>query len=266
MTETDLNQPQDTAPQTFELELPDEYSKFLLYSKSEIIFVLRNLIQKNAMVTAYFDEGKSFFLTALLALGADNSHILFDYGSDEEMNRRALLTQKLIFTTMIDKVKVQFSLPGLSKTVHGGRPAFLGALPEVLLRLQRREYFRLSTPIASPLRCMIPARRADNTPFLMQSQLLDISGGGIGLMIEPADKPNYPSGLIFPECKITLPEEGLLNATLCVRNTFDVTTKNGARYIRVGCEFVDLSGPRLTMIQRYITRIERERKARMSGI
>lgn len=266
MTETDINLPQESSPQTFELEMPDEYSKFLLYSRSEIIFVLRNLIQKNAMITVYFDAGNSFFLTAVLALSADNSKIIFDYGSDETMNRRAVQASKLIFTTMIDKVKVQFSLTGLSKTSYEGRAAFIGALPEVLLRLQRREYFRLSTPIASPLRCTIPSRRPDNTPFVMQSQLLDISGGGLGLMIDPEDKPNYPTGRVFAECKIALPDEGLLSATLCVRNTFDVTTKTGARHVRVGCEFIDLTGPRLTMIQRYITRIERERKARMSGL
>jgi hypothetical protein len=72
--------------------------------------------------------------------------------------------------------------------------------------------------------------------------------------------------MIFNNCKIALPEEGLLITTLRIRNAFDVTTKSGTHYIRVGCEFIDLQGPRLTLIQRYITRIERERKARLSGL
>jgi len=53
---------------------------------------------------------------------------------------------------------------------------------------------------------------------------------------------------------------------LCVRNAFPVTTKTGNQYLRLGCEYLDLPGTRLTMIQRYITRIERERKARLSGL
>lgn len=266
MAETEVHTPQEHTPPQFELELPDEYSKFLLYAKSEIVFVLRTLIQKGSMITVYFDQGKSFMLTSLLALGPDNNELLFDCSVDEDVNRRALAATKLIFTTMIDKVKVQFSLTGLTRATHQARPALRGALPEALLRLQRREYFRLSTPMASPLKCMIPTKRDDNSTQLVETQLLDISGGGIGLMINPNQTPLYKTGTVFAGCKIALPEEGLLVSTLCVRNTFDVTTKNGARYVRAGCEFVDLTGPRLTMIQRYITRIERERKARISGI
>jgi hypothetical protein len=41
---------------------------------------------------------------------------------------------------------------------------------------------------------------------------------------------------------MTLPDEGLLVANLCVRNKFDVTTRGGSRYVRVGCEFIALPG------------------------
>ena len=58
----------------------------------------------------------------------------------------------------------------------------------------------------------------------------------------------------------------MLVCNLIVRNAFDVTTKTGNHHLRVGCEYVNLPGTRLTMIQRYITRVERERKARMSGM
>ena len=49
-------------------------------------------------------------------------------------------------------------------------------------------------------------------------------------------------------------------------NTFDATTRNGHRFIRTGCEFIDIPAARLNMLQRYIIRIERERKARASGL
>ena len=63
-----------------------------------------------------------------------------------------------------------------------------------------------------------------------------------------------------------LPNEGLLVATLSVRTLFSVTTRNGSRLVRLGCEFVDLPALRLTMLQRYITRVERERKAQLNGM
>lgn len=266
MAETEFPAQPEQAPPRFELEQADDYSKFLLYSKSEIVFVLRTLIQKGAMITVYFDQGKSFLLTSLLAVSQDNGELIFDVGSDDDMNRKALLADKLIFITMIDKVKVQFSLNRLSSSQNEGRPAFRGALPETLLRLQRREYFRLSTPIANPVKCIIPMKRVDGSALLVEVPLLDISGGGVGLMATTDQAGLFSADATFPDCRIALPDEGLLVATIGIRNTFEVSTKSGLHYVRVGCEFVDLPGPRLTMIQRYITRVERERKARLSGM
>ena len=256
---------EQTAPR-FELEQTDDYSKYLLHSKSDILAVLRTLTQKGAMITAHFDQGQSFLLTSMIALRPDSHEFILDIGSNEEMNRRALQTKKLTLTTVIDKVKVQFSVSRLTSTQYEGRPAFIGSVPETLLRLQRREYFRLSTPIATPIRLTTHLRQPDGGIVFVELPLLDISGGGVGLMITPDQAKHLERGEILSDCRMVLPDEGLLVATLCARNMFDVTTRNGARYVRVGCEYVDVPPARLTMVQRYITRIERERKARLSGM
>jgi flagellar brake protein len=255
----------EQSPPHFELEQSDEYSEFLLHSKAEILSVLRSLIQKGAMITVHFDHGKSFLLTSVIALSTDNTGFILDIGSDDDMNRKALLADKLIFTTFIDKVKVQFSLNKLLPATNAGRPAFLCAIPEKLLRLQRREYFRLSTPIVNPVILTTTLKRADQSATIVEVPLLDISGGGVGLMVAPNQSLLFQKGDILNECKVMLPEEGLLITNLCVRNMFDVTTRSGARHVRVGCEFVGLPAARLTAVQRYITRIERERKARLNG-
>jgi c-di-GMP-binding flagellar brake protein YcgR len=57
-----------------------------------------------------------------------------------------------------------------------------------------------------------------------------------------------------------------VTATLRVRSIFEFSTRSGAKHKRAGCQFIDLPGPMLTLIQRYIIRIERERKARESGM
>jgi len=266
MEETEVSAFPDQVPPQFELEQSDEYSQFLLHSKSEILAVLRSLIQKGAMITVHFDQGRSFLLTTMLSLRSDNREFILDIGSNEEMNRRALLADKLILTTVIDKVKVQFSLNKLSQTQNEGRAAFLGTVPETLLRLQRREYFRLSTPVVNPVKLSAITRRPDNSAVHVELPLLDVSGGGVGLMATLDHAQLFARGNTLSDCKMMLPEEGLLVVTLCVRNLFDVTTRNGSHYVRMGCEFVNLSGARLNMVQRYITRVERERKARLSGM
>lgn len=253
-------------PHHLDVEDDDNYSRYLLYSKAEILFVLKALVQKGVMITVYFDGGNSFLLTSLNHIGADGNSLIFDYGSDDEMNRRALQADKLVFTTTLDKVKIQFSLKGLTQTTFEGQTAFGGKLPETLLRLQRREYYRLTTPIANPIKVSVDVILADGTKTTIEANMLDISGGGIGLMLPLSLGETFAIGNVFRDCKFTLPEEGQLVTALSVRNSFPVTTKTGSQYLRIGCEYVDLPGTRLTMIQRYITRIERERKARISGL
>lgn len=253
-------------PPRFELEEVDDYSQYLLHSRSEIVSVLRTLIQKMAMVTIYFDQGRSFLLSAIIAISNDTQEFILDIGSDDEMNRKALAADKLILTTLIDKVKVQFSINGVRLIRHEGHAAFAADLPEKLLRLQRREFFRLSTSVANPVKLSTTISHADFGNRFIEVPLLDISCGGVGLMVTPDQLHYFRKGETLDQCKIMLPGEGPLVTTVGIRNMFEVTTRSGARFVRVGGEFATLSAAKLTLVQRYITRVERERKARLSGI
>jgi c-di-GMP-binding flagellar brake protein YcgR len=247
----------------FEIDLTGEYSQYFLYSKTEILSVLRSIIQKAPQITVHFDEGRFFFLTSMLALRSGNTEFTFDVGSNKEVNARALKAEKLIFTTLVDKVKIQFSLDHLRCEEHQGRSVFVGAVPDNLLRLQRREFFRLSLSIINPIHLRATL---DPDNLSIDIPLLDISGGGVGLMFSVDLASRLEKGQMMTDCRIMLPEEGLLVCTLCVRNMFDVTTRSGSRHVRVGCEFVDLPASRLSAVQRYIIHVERGRKARLNGL
>lgn len=265
---TDQTEPPPSEEQhRAELELDQKnFSEYLLYSRSEILFVLRSVMQKKCMLTVYFDGGRSFFLTSLLATSDDGNWLYFDVSNDAAINKNALLANKLMFTTMLEKVKIQFSVGGFQEVPAGNRKAFACRLPETLLRLQRREHFRLSTPVATPLKCELRAPNPGGGEEELVLTLLDISGGGVGLMAPDNHAPLFQPGNTLSACKIDIPDEGKVVTGLCVRNVFPVTTKNGSHYTRVGCEFIDLSGSHLNWVQRYITKVERERKARDAGM
>ncbi len=266
MESTDVEAPAEEAPTRFEIEDPGGYAQYLLHSPAEIAAVLRALVQRRSLVSAYFNRGRSFLLTAVLELDMDAGELVLDCGREEETNRQALLAEQLLLTASVDQVKVQFKLGKLSETRQGGLPAFRAALPEELLRLQRREYFRLTTPVTRPVKFVSAIRRSDGSVLLVEASLLDISGGGIGLMAAPSLAALLQRGAVLPDCKVSLPDEGLLVAHLSVRNKLDVTTRGGSHYVRVGCQFIALPAARMSMVQRYITRVERERKARISGL
>lgn len=266
MSETTREGREEEHPQLrFELMQADDYGKYLLHSKKEIIFILRAMRDKGALITVYFNQGSDFLLTTLLSVSADGNAMLLDPGSNAEMNRKALASEKLVFIATHDKVKIQFTVKHLARTEYEGREAFRAAIPEELLRLQRREYYRLTAPIAHPLRCTIPVNLADGSKSTIETTVIDISGGGLGVMVPP-EGVEFETDHLFENCRIELPEVGTVQATLRVRNVFEFTLRSGAKTKRSGCQFVELPGHMMTLIQRYIIRVERERKARETGM
>ncbi len=246
-----------------ELLDPGTYSQFLLHGKTEILFVLRSLQGTAARITIYFNDGRDFLLTTLLAV--DDDTIVLDYGSNEEMDRKALDSDKLFCATQQEHVRIQFILRGLKLIKHEGRPAFRAAFPDSLLRLQRREFYRLTVPVLRPLRCIVPYTKPDGSRAQTEVKVVDISGGGVAIMSPPEDM-RFEADSEFPNCRLELPEIGFVVATLRVCAVFEVALRNGSTVKRAGCKFLNLPGPMMTQVQRYIIKVERERKARESGM
>lgn len=268
-TEADLSS-KTAAPQASpekkpgpELLSTDDFSQYMLKAKSEMFSVFRGLVEQVSQVTMFFNEGRDMVLTSLVSY--DDNGLVLDFGASSEMNRKALEAEKLFCVTQLEKVKIQFILRGLRRVESGGRPAFQAPLPDSVLRLQRREYYRLSLPITRPLICKIPVTQEGKPPQIIEAHVADISGGGLGLIAIPLDV-TLETGMEFANCKVDLPEVGLVTAKLQIRSVFESVTRSGVRSKRAGCQFVNLPGQMLTLIQRYIIKIERERKARESGL
>lgn len=253
----------DTPPEMrnkpVELLEPADYGEYLLRNRTEMLQVLRQLLDRGSQITIFFNDGADLVLTTLLAVRDDA--LIFDLGASTEANRRALDAARLFCVTTLDKVRVQFILRGLKPITHDGRPAFRAVLPESVLRLQRREYFRLTMPLTRRLTCQIPLQSGRN----IEVDIVDLSGGGLSV-VTPPDSAQFGPEMEFSGCRIELPEVGSITATIKVLAIFEITLRNGTHVKRAGCQFVRLPGTMANLIQRYIIKTERERKARESGL
>lgn len=234
----------------------DDYGAYRIRSPKEIQYILRGVMEQKGLVNGYFDRGRSFVLTAILAVDPEHEVLILDYGPDEALNQKLLTSGAVEFVTHHDRVKVQFAADRVEAMLFQGRPAFWVRLPVSLLKFQRREYFRLVTPIANPLKCTIPLAADQKTI----ANIADISLGGLGVVFAVADIGVEP-GMVFHGCHFVLPDSGTIVASLEVRTVYTITLKNGAKLVRAGFRFVDLPANMQSMIQHYITRIERERRA-----
>lgn len=235
---------------------PNDASKYLVESRNEVAYILRAIMQKGERVTAHFNQGEDMILTSIIEVDGDRNEATLDYGANEALNRKIIHAHKVIFITSLDKVRVQFTAPEVERVNFEGRPAFRITMPDSLIKLQRREYFRLTTPISKPLICTIPLEGGGK----VELAIADISIGGIGIINPPANFKFEP-GASYQGCHFTVPDIGTIVATLQIRNAFEVTLKSGAHTWRAGCMFINLPGPMQSMIQRYIIKLERERRA-----
>jgi len=240
-----------------------DQSKYLIHSRLEIATILGTLNKAGTMVTAYFGGGNDFILTSIAAVRPEQDRVFLDYGADDAANQRALNTRKITFVAAHDRIKIQFAAESLRAARLGGRDVFGMAIPATLLRLQRREYFRITTPLTKPLICLIPPQAGPlNQPA--EVTIVDISCGGVAV-IDATDPAGIETGARFSGCRILLPELGAVTADIEVRSTFELTYRNGAKHRRAGCEFIGMRERDRALIQRYISRLERERKDRAGG-
>ena len=123
-----------------ELTSSADNSKYLIHAKTEIAYILRGIMQKNELVTAYFHQGNDFLLTSIIAVEPDEDVLLLDFGANDETNKKMLASSKVIFVTTQEKVKIQFAENSIEATTFNQRDAFKLKLPTELLKLQRREY------------------------------------------------------------------------------------------------------------------------------
>lgn len=248
----------DQVPLKLEPSLVKGNDRYVIRSRIEIVFILRAIMRKNTLVRLYFDQGDDFVPTSILGIEAERGTMAVDYGANEEINQQALRAAQLIFIASHDQVRVQFVCHGIGKTRFEGRNAFSVSIPESLLRMQRREYYRIATPAVNPLKCTIPLA-AGHTPDTAEVILQDISCGGVAV-IDHHSRVDFEPGTTYENRRIVLPGISTLNVSIQVKSAFEVTLKNGLAGRRSGCEFVAMQEKMLTMVQRYIMKLERERR------
>jgi c-di-GMP-binding flagellar brake protein YcgR len=236
-----------------------DLDRYMLNGENEIRQLLRELAEHSELVTLYFGSANDFLLTSVLAVSGEA--VILDYGSNENMNKRMLTSGRLIFITSREKIKVQWNASRIWRVNYENRPAFCIAVPESMLRLQRREYYRLAAPIAKPLVCNIPVDEEGKQKFAFT--VSDISIGGIAVH-GPVKQAQFEIGKAYRNCEISLPGLGTLVADITIANVFDVTLRNGSTTTRAGCRFGELRGKNMMLLQRYINQVERERRERMA--
>lgn len=250
----------DTAqPDAHAADAADE--RFLVRNPRQLRQLLRSLIDQRSLINAHIDGRDRSFPTALLDLDEDDDVLLLDGSPQEAANRAAEQADHLLCFAQLERVLVRFRLQGLQRIDNEGHVAFRAALPEELVHLQRRELYRLETPITDSPQLLLPAGEARAEALSMR--VVDISGGGLAVTI-PSDSALFSLQKRYP-AQLSMPDGPDLQIELVVCNLLPQRLPNGTEVKRVGMRFETLPRGADSAIQRYIFRVDRQRKARKNG-
>jgi c-di-GMP-binding flagellar brake protein YcgR len=239
-----------------EPETPD-YEQYTIYARREIIGVVEDIIKRKALVTVHFAQGEESFVTTLLHVNPEFEELVIDQAPSAALTEQLLRSGHMTFVTYVDQIKVQFSAQRAEPTSYAGRPALRIRLPDTLLRLQRRNYYRVPAGKSTPLICEIPLPDGRTMRFAVG----DISLGGVAVIAGPA-LAEFAAGMVIENCRIELPGHGSFTSALEIRNNQGLAAdaRNPGRH-RYGCQFLNLGGPVVSLIQRYINQLERSRRS-----
>ncbi|OIR12312.1 flagellar brake protein YcgR [mine drainage metagenome] len=244
--------------------LPDE-EQYVVHNVKEIMQILTDLSKQKVMLKASFNHGHDIYLTTIIALSEKNNAVYLDIGRDDAFNSRLLASEHVVFSKE-DGVRIKWLSEKITEVALKDGRAIKVAMPQELVRLQRREFFRLATPIVDPVPCQIPIDNGNpDQERVLELILADVSLGGIcAIAPDPLDAA-LTIGASFDRCKISFPDVGVTSLTLQVRNIAQIHMKDGAIKYRVGMEFIEPSRGNQGLIQRYTFNLERIAIALMNG-
>ena len=242
----------------------DNWHDYEVESRREIVALLRQIGEKNQLIRMLVKGEADVCVTSILDVDPETNTMVLDRSIDRSQNDRIVAAGEVRCETSLDKIRILFSADQLRPIEFEGNAALRADIPQTLIRLQRREYYRMETPVSNPVRAIIPL-----PPELGAGTgvfpLHDISCGGIAILDNKLQL-GTTIGEDFPNCRIELPEVGPVTVTLQVRNSLDVTLLNNKANRRLGLQFIDISRGGMAGVQRYITKLERERNARLAGL
>jgi c-di-GMP-binding flagellar brake protein YcgR len=241
----------------------DDLNLYRVHSRREVIALLRSIGERNQLVRMVINNGVDTIVTSILKIDEANNTVLLDCAPTAVMNQRVLDSEKLSFETVLESIRILFTSPAAQSCMYEDLPAFVIPLPDSVVRLQRREFYRVPTPLTNPVHCTIPVKTEDQIIPIVTT-LHNISGGGLSIVDEKR-VIDATFGQVYENCRIDLPG-GAVTVTLQIRNLLEVTLTNGKSINRLGCAFVNPSNGTLGAVQKYITKLERDQNAKATGL
>lgn len=233
----------------------DYESAFLIRSPAQIINKLSILLKNKCLLTAYFGDNDDSFITTLLDIYIENNLLTFYHSPKEDSIEQLLDSPIITFKTEYLGVKIVFDVTKVAKIQHQGVPVFAIPIPESMLWIEARDFYRIKTPVSKTGYCQLTLK--DQEPINLK--LYDIGLVGFSVL----NVSSEISALLIPDthfeqCKLTLADTNEDMISFQIRSKYIINPENSNRIEKIGCKFTRITPAFEDTIQRYMQQIERE--------
>ena len=187
-------------------------------------------------------------LAALLAGGADSrwklrlidpmrQYIVVEPLSGGSAIPALLERRQVTFVAEFGGMYIEFPASDPALVADDETRAVRMGFPKVTVSRQQRAHPRAQVPQHLPLHCAIPA----GAGVALEGQIMDLSEGGLGLLVRGAYLVPAP-GTLIRGWQIERPGERSLSVDLEVRHCRPLALADGGSAQRWGCQFLNPSG------------------------
>lgn len=207
----------------------------------------------------YLQADHTQFVTEILNIDWSSGLMWLGTPYDKSLSSHCNASTAYIMVSFPDGVKVQFAGVGILQSQYQGAEALRVAIPKTIVRLQRRNYFRVMADeeLNAQVKLDIPSTQGPIT-------LIDISLAGCGLLMDGVQS-QHQAGEVIKDVRLTLPDgEGSMLVELTVRNIKHMA--DNPDMVQLGCEMKSLDRGAERRLQRFLLATERRQRANLHSI
>jgi hypothetical protein len=217
-------------------------------SADEVERVLHALLARRESLAALLGGGASS-LGRLGFLDPARQYIVVEPASAASVKEALLERERVTFLADFGGMHIEFTAERPQQIERGGAPAIRLGFPMVTVSHQRRVHPRAPIPQDFPLNCVIPA----GAGVALEAQIMDISRGGIGLLVRSPYIVPAP-GTLIKGWRIERSGRDSVKMDLEVRHCRPLVLASGDHALRWGCQFIDPSDEAKELIALFASR------------
>lgn len=226
----------------------------------EIVLAMRRLVREDVPVLLSYGGEGDVVHTRVLDVAADGRSMFLEWGPDDTVSQLVLDAGAVPCQAELDNVRLHFAIePALGRVEY--LKAFAAKVPDLMMRVQRREYYRLAIEPDDGVGCTVELRRPDGSTREAEVTLVDLSGGGMSFRLPLVLGAQLRLHAELLVTKLALADAGELETRVRIRNLARFQGDEGQSWVRAGCQFLDLRVGHIATVQRVIGHIERQRRA-----